>query len=163
MEVNNFTYFDRGIWYLEIDDNTVKDIGNGMINAHYTDILKQYDNIKRVANGFLSNGVIGKFNQYCGVKCIKYGASFYLLEGDQADGYCVHNISKDVMNAAAGEVCEAVVKLFIENEAIIRFYRLDGSGYKSYEPIDFLMLHDRKIYYAIMQQYPDYSWDVVNR
>ncbi len=99
--------------------------------------------LQRVANGFLSNGVVGKWNQYCGVKCILYKNVFYLLEGDQADGYCIHTISTRVMDAAGLEVCEAAVKLYIENIAISLFYLDDGSGYKEYNPEDFPPLGEK--------------------
>lgn len=101
---------------------------------------------ERVANEFLSNGVMGKYNQYCGVKCIEVDHGYYLLEGDQADGYRIYSISENLLHAAGGEVCEASFKGYIEGVAIKQFYQPDGSGYaldNDYK--DFQRIVDKKV------------------
>ena len=96
--------------------------------------------IQRIANGFLSYGVVGKWNQYCGVKCILYREVFYLLEGDQADGYIIHTVADELVDAALKEVD---AKLYIENVAVSGFYREDGTGYKSYSLDSFPALEEK--------------------
>lgn len=56
--------------------------------------------MKRAAYGFLTNGKTGKFNQYSGAKCISLRNKVYLLIGDVADGYQLHDISKNILLSA---------------------------------------------------------------
>ncbi len=112
----------------------------------------------RLDTGFLSTHVIGKWGQYCGVKCIIYNKKYYILEGDRADGYRILNVSDQVLKEAAGEKSERDMMNFIEELAACTFYHKEGKGYIIYESKLFPPLLDKALYEEICRQYPDYTF-----
>lgn len=90
--------------------------------------------MRRIADGFLSVNVLGKWGTYCGVRSILVEDRYYILEGCLADGYMLLSVPDALINEAAGEVCEAAVLEYIESRVCTMIYKEDGTGYKKYLP-----------------------------